>query len=102
MLYEELIKKGLSNRETEVVSLVVRGLSNKDVAGQLFVTEKTVKFHLTNIYKKMSVKSRAQLLVWSLPYLGFEEKKTMSENVQTIAEVPLWDIPSGITKVGNA
>lgn len=102
MLYEELIKKGLSNRETEVVSLVVRGLSNKDVAGQLFVTEKTVKFHLTNIYRKMSVKSRAQLLVWSLPYLGFEEKKQNSDNVQTLTEAPPWDIPSGITKVGNA
>jgi hypothetical protein len=43
------------------------------VAGQLFVTEKTVKFHLTNIYKKMSVKSRAQLIVWCLPHLGFIE-----------------------------
>jgi gentisate 1,2-dioxygenase len=40
----------------------------------LFVTEKTVKFHLTNIYKKMNVKSRAQLIVWCLPHLGFVEK----------------------------
>ena len=60
MLREVLLKEGLSNRETEVAELVTQGLSNKEVANRLFVTEKTVKFHLTNIYKKMNVKSRAQ------------------------------------------
>lgn len=54
---------GLSNREAEVAVLVAKGLSNKEVANQLFVTEKTIKFHLTNIYKKINVKSRAQLIV---------------------------------------
>jgi LuxR family transcriptional regulator, positive regulator of biofilm formation len=34
-----------------------------------------VKFHLTNIYKKMSVKSRAQLIVWCLPHLGFVDNE---------------------------
>ena len=62
MLRDVLIQKGLSNREAEVAELVSKGLSNKEVANQLFVTEKTVKFHLTNIYKKMNVKSRAQLI----------------------------------------
>ena len=51
MLRDVLIQKGLSNREAEVAELVSKGLSNKEVANQLFVTEKTVKFHLTNIYK---------------------------------------------------
>src|ERR1700743_1707843 len=46
-------------------------MSNKEVASQLFVTEKTVKFHLTNIYKKMAVKSRAQLIVWCVPHVDF-------------------------------
>ena len=73
MLRDVLIQKGLSNREAEVAELVSKGLSNKEVANQLFVTENTVKFHLTNIYKKMSVKSRAQLIVWCLPHLGFVE-----------------------------
>lgn len=73
MLRDVLIQKGLSNRESEVAELVTKGLSNKEVANQLFVTEKTVKFHLTNIYKKMSVKSRAQLIVWCLPHMGFVE-----------------------------
>lgn len=75
MLREVLIQKGLSNREAEVAELVTQGLSNKEVAGKLFVTEKTVKFHLTNIYKKMNVKSRAQLIVWCLPHLGFIERE---------------------------
>ena len=75
MLRDVLIQKGLSNREAEVAELVTKGLSNKEVANQLFVTEKTVKFHLTNIYKKMNVKSRAQLIVWCLPHLGFVERE---------------------------
>lgn len=79
MLRDILIQKGLSNREAEVAELVSRGLSNKEVANQLFVTEKTVKFHLTNIYKKMNVKSRAQLIVWCLPHLGFIESEARME-----------------------
>jgi DNA-binding CsgD family transcriptional regulator len=79
MLRDVLIQKGLSNREAEVAELVSKGLSNKEVANQLFVTEKTVKFHLTNIYKKMSVKSRAQLIVWCLPHLGFVEAEPTSQ-----------------------
>jgi DNA-binding CsgD family transcriptional regulator len=77
MLRDVLIQKGLSNREAEVAELVSKSLSNKEVANQLFVTEKTVKFHLTNIYKKMSVKSRAQLIVWCLPHLGFVESEAI-------------------------
>ena len=87
MLRDVLIQKGLSNREAEVAELVTKGLSNKEVANQLFVTEKTVKFHLTNIYKKMNVKSRAQLIVWCLPHLGFvekEEKPTIDTNTNAI------------------
>ena len=66
-----LIQKGLSNREAQVADLVTRGLSNKEIGNQLFITEKTVKFHLVNIYAKMFLKSRAQLIVWCLPYLDF-------------------------------
>ncbi len=82
MLRDVLIQKGLSNREAEVAELVSKGLSNKEVANQLFVTEKTVKFHLTNIYKKMNVKSRAQLIVWCLPHLGFVESEARMEASQ--------------------
>lgn len=89
MLKDVLIKEGLSNREAEVAELVTQGLSNKEVANRLFVTEKTVKFHLTNIYKKMNVKSRAQLIVWCLPNMTFAEKPEMViiENTTTSTNV---------------
>jgi len=104
MLRDVLIQKGLSNREAEVAELVSKGLSNKEVANQLFVTEKTVKFHLTNIYKKMNVKSRAQLIVWCLPHLGFVESETKNEipaqiNNQTFGTTT---IPAGSATVGGA
>lgn len=103
MLRDILIQKGLSNREAEVAELVSKGLSNKEVANQLFVTEKTVKFHLTNIYKKMNVKSRAQLIVWCLPHLGFVETETTKENninMATGAQVAQ-TIPAGSATVSG-
>lgn len=62
-LVEELRAKGLSNREAEVGYLVSVGLSNEEIATQLFVTEKIVKSHLTEIYNKLQISSRAQLIV---------------------------------------
>ncbi|RIX51590.1 LuxR family transcriptional regulator [Paenibacillus nanensis] len=53
---------GLTEREREVVSLVVEGLSNADIASRLFVTEATVKKHLRTVYKKINVKNRFQLV----------------------------------------
>jgi DNA-binding CsgD family transcriptional regulator len=108
MLRDVLIQKGLSNREAEVAELVSKGLSNKEVANQLFVTEKTVKFHLTNIYKKMNVKSRAQLIVWCLPHLGFVESETV-RNEQTVQAGGAYNnvahatqtIPAGSATVGG-
>lgn len=103
MLRDVLIQKGLSNREAEVAELVTKGLSNKEVANQLFVTEKTVKFHLTNIYKKMNVKSRAQLIVWCLPHLGFvekEEKPAVENNIASIS-IGAPSIPAGTTNLAT-
>ena len=81
-LQNVLIQKGLSNREAQVADLVTRGLSNKEIANQLFIIEKTVKFHLTNIYKKLFIKSRAQLIVYCLPHLTFTSAiETNEENI---------------------
>lgn len=110
MLRDVLIQKGLSNRESEVAELVTKGLSNKEVANQLFVTEKTVKFHLTNIYKKMQVKSRAQLIVWCLPHMGFVEKEDRSQSQEIRPASPTIiggqqsanTIPAGNATVGGA
>lgn len=103
MLRDVLIQKGLSNREAEVAELVSKGLSNKEVANQLFVTEKTVKFHLTNIYKKMNVKSRAQLIVWCLPHLGFVESEARQEAAQPAGATAYNTQPAATTTpAGNA
>ena len=67
-----LQERGLSKRESEVVILVVQGLTNKQVADRLCVAEKTVKFHLTNVYKRMKISRRSQI-IWTLPMSQFIE-----------------------------
>lgn len=100
MLRDVLILHGLSNREAEVAELVSKGLPNKEVAGKLFVTEKTVKFHLTNIYKKMNVKSRSQLIVWCMPHVGFVEPEPLVASSNQPTEP--WEMPVGHTRIGQA
>jgi DNA-binding NarL/FixJ family response regulator len=55
----------LSRRETEVLTLVARGLANKHVAQQLRITESTVKTHLTAIFSKLGLVSRTQLALYA-------------------------------------
>lgn len=52
---------GISARETEVVELIVQGLSNKEIADRLCISVDTVKKHSYNSYKKLSVQNRVQL-----------------------------------------
>jgi DNA-binding NarL/FixJ family response regulator len=49
----------LSERELEVLTLIARGATNRDAAGQLFISEATVKTHLLHIYAKLGVNDRA-------------------------------------------
>ena len=51
----------LTPEEEAVTSLVVQGLSNHEVAPELYVSPKTVQYHLTRIYAKLGVRSRAEL-----------------------------------------
>ena len=73
-----LQQRGLSRRESEVVVLVVQGLTNKQVADKLCVAEKTVKFHLTNVYKRMNISRRSEI-IWSLPLTEFMDKAKSRE-----------------------
>lgn len=61
----------LSKRECEVALLITKGLTNREISNQLFITEKSVKFHLTNIYKKMRVSSRRHLIMNVLEIMEF-------------------------------
>lgn len=53
----------LSKSEERVVERLIKGGSNAEIAKTLGVTEKTVKFHLINIFAKEQVKSRAELII---------------------------------------
>ena len=50
----------LSDRETAVLEAVARGLSNREIGRQLWISEQTVKFHLRNIYRKLGISSRTE------------------------------------------
>lgn len=52
----------LTAREQQVLRLVMRGLSNKEIAGSIWISERTVKFHVSNILCKLQVKDRHKLL----------------------------------------
>ena len=55
----------LTTRETEVLVLVSRGLTNREVAAQLFISEKTVARHLSNVFTKLGLPSRAAATAWA-------------------------------------
>jgi DNA-binding NarL/FixJ family response regulator len=55
----------LTRREAEILMLVAEGYSNSQLARMLWVTEQTVKFHLSNIYRKLSVKNRTEASRWA-------------------------------------
>jgi two-component system nitrate/nitrite response regulator NarL len=56
----------LTPRETEILQFVVAGYTNKGIAAEMSISEKTVEFHLDNIYRKLSVRTRLMAGVWAL------------------------------------
>jgi DNA-binding NarL/FixJ family response regulator len=51
---------GLSDREVEVLRLVASGMTNAEVAGRLFLSPRTVDWHVSSIYRKLGLHSRAE------------------------------------------
>ncbi len=51
---------GLTERETAILKALARGLSNAEIAKEMWVTQQTVKFHLTNVYRKLGAKNRTE------------------------------------------
>jgi DNA-binding NarL/FixJ family response regulator len=59
-------EEALSSREIEVLALVAKGANNREVAGQLFISEATVKTHLLHIYSKLGVADRTAAVTTAL------------------------------------
>ena len=57
---------GLTNREVEIVKLLPKGLTNKEMAETLFVTDNTVKVHVKNILEKLQLRNRQQLAAYAV------------------------------------
>jgi len=57
--------RGLTRRELQILTLVAEGYTNAQLAGMLWVTEQTVKFHLSNIYRKLDVANRTEASRWA-------------------------------------
>ena len=58
----------LSDRELEVLRLVAAGQTNRETGATLYISERTVRFHLRSIYDKLGVNSRAEAAVWAVKH----------------------------------
>jgi DNA-binding CsgD family transcriptional regulator len=91
---------GLSIREAEVAAAMMSSLSGKEVAAKLFVTDKTIKFHTTNIYLKIGVHSRIAM-VWKFIdiFRGYEaDEKPIHVEPPPPAQLELEEILPGKIK----
>ena len=67
--YEDLpgkTKEGLTQREQEVLRLLTKGSTNKELAKALFISEKTIKSHLNSIFRKLKVSRRLQAILYAI------------------------------------
>jgi NarL family two-component system response regulator LiaR len=65
---------GLTAREQEVLELIADGLSNRDIAGKMFISEKTVKTHVSNILSKLHLEDRTQAAIYALKHGSATDK----------------------------
>ncbi len=62
------VKNKLTSREIEVLDLIAEGMINKEIAKHLYISEKTVKNHVSNIFKKLNVSDRTQAAIYALKH----------------------------------
>lgn len=67
-LQERRRDEKLTHREIDVLSLICKGMSNQEIANTLYLSEKTVKNHLTNIFRKINVNDRTQAVLYALKH----------------------------------
>jgi DNA-binding NarL/FixJ family response regulator len=81
---EEPAMPQLTRRELEILGLVAQGHANAELARKLWVTEQTVKFHLSNIYRKLGVTNRTEASHWA----------HVQGLLESTAALPSFDAPS--------
>lgn len=69
----------LTLRQTEVLQLAVQGLTNKEIADSLFVTERTVKYHMSEILQKLHLRNRAEVIAYAMRTGLVSDKNSASE-----------------------
>jgi DNA-binding NarL/FixJ family response regulator len=69
---EEATIEKLTQREEEVLGCLTKGCTNKEIADSLFISERTVKSHLNNIFRKIHVTRRLQAILYAIDH-GFEQ-----------------------------
>ncbi|WP_313560738.1 response regulator transcription factor, partial [Ruminiclostridium cellobioparum] len=57
-----------TTREIEVLKLIAEGMINKEIAKNLYISEKTVKNHISNIFKKLDVNDRTQAAIYAFKH----------------------------------
>jgi DNA-binding NarL/FixJ family response regulator len=63
---DEKLLTPLTNRENDVLKEIAKGKSNKEIAASLYITEKTVKTHVSNILSKLSLADRTQAALYAV------------------------------------
>jgi len=58
----------LTARESEIIALIGEGLRNKAIAERLYISEKTVRHHLTSIFNKLEVSDRLELIIYAFEH----------------------------------
>ncbi len=79
------LSEGLTERELNVLRVVAAGLSNRAISEQLWVTEHTVKFHLTNIFRKTGTANRTEAARWAHQHGLVEDAPPLSGNGGLVA-----------------
>ncbi len=61
-LFKDLEDHGITDREWDIINLIIEGKTNKEIANELYISVKTVKHHIYHIFKKLNVRNRIELI----------------------------------------
>src|SRR2546423_10366418 len=80
----------LSARELEVAGMVAQGLTNREIAAKLFISERTADGHLEHIREKLGVNTRAQVTAWVVRREAVELARPVARQART--QEPMWTL----------